>query len=314
MPCHPKQRQQANDVLVLDWAPDEEHPIAPRGYKPKATLVAPSPPLRSYIVGGHRYLFKTPEGAQAQQIWSEVIAYELGKSLGVAVPPAFLAVDAGSGQPGVLVEFFFGHPGEHPPLRFFEGAYFLEGMGVRMQVRHGGLRDNLRACRTHRVPGWRSWWATTLAFDAIIGNTDRHSENWGFLIDHSGAEPAYSMAPPFDNGTSLGQIVRDAEIPRHLEQARLERFLRNGKHHYDWLPGQPSGAPFSELCRMYLDVYGSGLADMTHVAELNDATIDEILHWCTQFDFPVPFTPARAEFVSVLTKLRRTALAQAIGI
>lgn len=33
------------------------------------------------------------------------------------------------------------------------------------------------------MPGdGQRWWAETIAFDAIIGNTDRHSENWGFLI------------------------------------------------------------------------------------------------------------------------------------
>jgi hypothetical protein len=43
------------------------------------------------------------------------------------------------------------------------------------------VRSNADICRALQVPGAREWWAGTLAFDALIGNTDRHPDNWGIL-------------------------------------------------------------------------------------------------------------------------------------
>jgi len=209
MPIQPQPRQLPNDVLQLDWPDDAEHPIGPQGAKPKRVLISPDEVPRHYLRGGHRYLFKVPEGARARQIWAEVIAYEIAKIVDVPVPPAFLAVNTRTGSPGVLIEFFYGHVGD-PPLRFYEGTDFLQARKVDVEVGHGGLRDNIRVCRRHRVIGWRDWWGQTLAFDALIGNTDRHSQNWGFLIDHTTAEPTYSLAPSRTRDRPFSAVGRSA--------------------------------------------------------------------------------------------------------
>ena len=241
-----------------------------------------------------------------------MIAYEIAKFVDVPVPPAFLVINTRTGSPGVLIEFFYGHAGD-PPLRFYEGTDFLQAMKIDVQVRHGGLRDNIRVCRRHKVIGWRDWWGQTLAFDALIGNTDRHSQNWGFLIDHTTAEPTYSLAPAFDNGTSLGQIVRDADLARYGQPEQFAAFVDGGCHHYSWLSGQPRGERFLDLCRQFIAVYGGATPTMRRVTQLQDGDIDDVMHWCTQFDFPIPFTAERAAFVSALIKARRNALTQLLG-
>ena len=53
-----------------------------------------------------------------------------------------------------------------------------------------------------------------LALDLIIGNTDRHHENWGILVGN-GPKDAW-LAPSFDHAASLGQILRDEERQRRL--------------------------------------------------------------------------------------------------
>lgn len=45
-----------------------------------------------------------------------------------------------------------------------------------------------------------------LAFDALIGNTDRHHENWGVVVTGgSDARAHFSLAPTFDHASSLGR-------------------------------------------------------------------------------------------------------------
>jgi serine/threonine protein kinase HipA of HipAB toxin-antitoxin module len=63
----------------------------------------------------------------------------------------------------------------------------LQGLGYPIDFKRGSLKDNVTLCRQHGIANWRTWWARTLAFDAIIGNTDRHTENWGFLIERASA-------------------------------------------------------------------------------------------------------------------------------
>jgi hypothetical protein len=70
-----------------------------------------------------------------------------------------------------------------------------------------------------------------LLFDALIGNTDRHSENWAVEITPKGK---MHLAPSYDHATSLGVTTRGrklellladkASMPAFLAKARAHRF------------------------------------------------------------------------------------------
>lgn len=80
-----------------------------------------------------------------------------------------------------------------------------------------------------------------LLLDALVGNTDRHHENWGVIVreweDHVGASQAFffganyldalvvetrELAPSFDHASSLGRNL--------LDEARITRLATLGKH------------------------------------------------------------------------------------
>ena len=65
-----------------------------------------------------------------------------------------------------------------------------------------------------------------LVFDALIGNTDRHHENWAVL------EPSHALAPSYDHGASLGFNVR---LDRRLD---VEAVAERG--HARHFPDKPS--------------------------------------------------------------------------
>ena len=201
-----------------------------------------------------------------------------------------------------------------PPVRFVHAIERFQGMGVQVNERRGSLRDNIRLTRAHKVVDWQRWWAETITFDALIGNTDRHSENWGFVVDQSVAgEASYSLAPAFDNGTSLGFLVRDADLERFTQPRQLREFISRGKHHFGWLSGNNQSAGHIELCAQFLRVFGTSGDAMSNVIQLPDSRIEAVLQWCTRFDFPIGFSEARAEFVAAQVKARREAIAAEIG-
>lgn len=57
-----------------------------------------------------------------------------------------------------------------------------------------------------------------LMLDALVGNQDRHDENWGLILMPDGR---VTLAPTFDHASSLGRNERDAE--------RIERLTTNDK-------------------------------------------------------------------------------------
>jgi len=313
MPVSPRIEQHPKNIVSLQgWQLDEEFPYGPQGGKPKRILVCPNPPPHSFLIGGHRYLFKESAGARALQIWSEVIAYELSRDLRLPVPPAFLAQGPGNGSPGVLIAFFYGHPLD-PQRRFVHAIERLQGLQFPIYYDRGSLKDNINLFRLHRTPGWRAWWARTLAFDAVVGNVDRHTENWGFLIEPGPAGLNYSLAAAFDNGTSLGFIIREDDLPSFAEPARLMRLVAKGKHHFGRVAGDNDGAQHARLCRFYRDRDPDFRSSMNDALELTDNRIHRVVDWCCSFDFAVPFTETRGRFVAAQLRARRDALAASLG-
>jgi hypothetical protein len=55
-----------------------------------------------------------------------------------------------------------------------------------------------------------------LALDALIGNTDRHHENWGLVVELENHQSVVRLAPTFDHASSLGCHETDANRERRL--------------------------------------------------------------------------------------------------
>ena len=60
--------------------------------------------------------------------------------------------------------------------------------------------------------------------DSIIGNTDRHNGNWGFLLNTETKE--ITFAPIYDSGSCLNPILEDEQI-RKLSETELKNLAIN---------------------------------------------------------------------------------------
>lgn len=315
MPTSPRLVQ--HPILVVDltgWEL-EDNPFGLPGKREKRIFICPQPPPHPFLIGGHRYLFKQPTAWREPQIWSEVIAYELSRDLGVPVPPAFLALGPGNGSPGVLIEFFYGYPDEER-RRYVDAVDLLQGQGFGINLRSGSLRDNMQLSRFLGATGWKEWWCRTIALDALIGNVDRHSQNWGMLIRPAQEErrAEFFMAPAFDNGSSLGYNYPERDLPTQSSPAQIERLVAAGRHHVSWAGGL-KGTQHSELCAEMKQKVRGGVGEaMNAAARLANDRIEAIVQWCASFTFPVAFSPERAHFVSEQLKARRDAIALALEL
>src|SRR6185312_14235271 len=110
---------------VSNWPPDDDFAIFPLGSKPKRATFCPTPAPYPFLIAGHRYLFKVSKDWRILQHWSEVTAYALARSVGMQAAPSFVAVNSRANEVGVLVEFFYGHPGRQDFPRLISGADLL---------------------------------------------------------------------------------------------------------------------------------------------------------------------------------------------
>jgi hypothetical protein len=87
-------------------------------------------------------------------------------------------------------------------------------------------------------------------FDAVIFNTDRHTGNFGFLVDNDANEIS-GIAPIFDNGYSLFSRAVSAPGKREDEFHDLRLFLDHNrpKLYRDWL-GFPTGVTDEMIDRL----------------------------------------------------------------
>lgn len=94
---------------------------------------------------------------------------------------------------------------------------------------------------------------STIVLDCIIGNEDRHQENWGIIVTNSAENTSrssffkkpqtqtlsYRFAPIYDSGSSLGRELLEEKVDQMLrDNVQLEAYINRGKSEIHWL-GEP---------------------------------------------------------------------------
>ena len=120
--------------------------------------------------------------------------------------------------------------------------------------------------------------ASYLVLDAVIGNTDRHHENWGLLLKRTETGWNGRVAPSFDHASSLGRELQDSARDRILQQRRVGRYAERGRGGMYWSEGDTRGPSPLELARRAVS---SGPEFFQPVAprlrRLNDNTLLEVV-------------------------------------
>ena len=86
-------------------------------------------------------------------------------------------------------------------------------------------QDNPMPGREHRLEQMVSY----ALLDGLIGNTDRHHENWMVAYVPEGSETVIKSMPSFDHASSLGRELTDDRRRQYLESNKVLEYLRKGR-------------------------------------------------------------------------------------
>lgn len=207
------------EIDVTGWpaAGDEQ-----LGTKPKRWLAHPETGERwllkyvTYSTGADGFRYRKGDD------WAERIASGVAAEIGIAAADIELAAEPASANPygsiskSVLTASEKGRgtaeelvPGNEllmqPVVSGVRSGYTIEAVQAALV----GVEPPLGS-----PPGFDAWdaFAGYLVLDSLIGNTDRHEENWAVIV--SGGHPR--LAPSFDHASSLGFQLSDGQRSSRL--------------------------------------------------------------------------------------------------
>jgi len=318
-------------IDIADWPMYGDYGVYPVGARDKSLLISPDPVPYTFCLPGHRYLFKEAiksaknpgQPRYPDQYWAEVIAFRIGRLMGLTLPPVFVAIDSSRDEPGTINEWFMGYPdrgSDNEEERHFSGGDYMQRLIPGYDCEKGRehnfstiLSLSRALARTGTLThDWVIYWGLCLCFDALIGNTDRHQENWVLIWRDDGSTGRFT--PYFDNGTSLGHELQPQKMGRMMRDPNeFDAYLNRGQHHMRWSRGDSHRLPLidgvTRYCRRYpmiKPILIERLRGWSHEA------LEAMLRELTRFGMPHPLTEQRAEFVALLTSTRRERLLQAL--
>jgi len=315
--------QHNNQVVdVSDWRRDEEHATYPEGARDKTLLYCPSLPPYNFLKKDRRYLFKRSSPRYPEQFWVEIIGYLIGIQMDIPVPPAFVAYDSKKNQSGALIEWFLNSiPLLGDENHIIGGDYcqqYISNFDRKKGEQHNfetvaRIFEDLNKKYTNLNIDWKNFWAKTLTFDALIGNTDRHQDNWGIIVTPSHADDSSSekmrISPVFDNGTSMGHEILSSKFKYYEDNNHLEKYISKGWHHMKWGINDTSSTGHIEMLIKYTDKYPETRQFILEcLNKINYDIFKSILDTCTTFEVPVRLTAERATFMLRLLQFRHQRL------
>ncbi len=308
-------------VDISNWKKDDEFGIYPEGARDKTLLHSPVSSAYEFLIPNHRYLYKYAFGRHPDQFWTEIIAYQVGCFLDVPVPPAFIAFDENDNSCGALIEWFLNYP-EQPEERFVPGGDIMMNLIPNFD-RKKGQQHNFTTVENHlnllatfkkvAMADWLTYWCDMLLFDALIGNTDRHQDNWGLLWQSSNEKLKVRMTPVFDNGTSLGYEILERSMDDFYKPDHLQKYINRGCHHIRWQLHDEYPAHHIELLELLVSKYpaiASRIKNKLKAFDMN--SLRAIITNSTKFEIRIPLTEKRAEFVCHLIESRYLAISERI--
>ncbi|MHC4084180.1 MAG: HipA domain-containing protein [Planctomycetota bacterium] len=231
-----------NTPIVVDkWRKDETYDIYTVGSRVKDAYFSPKEPKDKCIKPNWRYLFKLSRSWCPWQFWCEIIAYRFGSVIGVKVPPAHIGLskiyEENVDTYATLIEWFY----DESKDIYITGEQIMVGLIEDFDTEKG-RKHNLTTIRDFFKDRKEAlnYWARVLTFDTLIGNTDRHQENWGLVLENAKLNPKGSgkfyPSPAFDNGTALCYEILEQNIDKYEDNNRLERYLvdKRARHHMKW--------------------------------------------------------------------------------
>ena len=204
------------------------------------------------------WLFKYPRPNTGEH-WAEKIAAEVAAVIGTTHAKVELAQF--QGERGSVTESFarggrvlhhgnqmleVALDGYNPNQKFRQSSHTLANIWKVMNAIFFGPESAKQA---------KLIIAEYTVLDALIGNTDRHHENWGILRRRAGDEGRGFVAPSYDHASSLGRELRDERRDRLMVENRVGDYVEKGRGAIYWSEDERYGPSPLELVRRAVSTY-----------------------------------------------------------
>lgn len=234
----------ADVVDVTGWPIKSNEP---RGKRQKAWVEGPD---------GTQWLRKQPRSSRPYEPAIEVATLKLAQLAGMPAAEARLACwteQNGTLNRGIVVKKFLTEKqsltigsdllsGDDPDYVVTRHEqHTLDRVYASLRVQ-SGTDDNRRLCQC---------FMQMIMFDAWIGNSDRHQENWGIVF---GEDQVPSLTPVFDSAACLGSELQDGHVLLDEKQRT------------------------NSIIRKYVDRCRSGFGDRRNLI-LQTAVMKEVMQW-----------------------------------
>lgn len=264
-------------------------------------------------------LFKFPKidpstSQETTEHISEHLAHRLGNVLGV--PTARVEIGTYNGRIGSM-SYLINRPDEY----LVEGIGFISGRYPAYDAMDMFDAENGKYyCLEHILQSTRGIvpqevWLEMMVFDFLIGNTDRHQNNWAILVSiadpadgGNGAGDRLQKCPLYDNGSSLCCYVNDVQLDKMSGkdlrpfQALADTKSRSIIRIDGFQKKQP---PHREVVRHLLAEYPETLEICKRFLErLDNETIDNLLKMYQ----PEILSPGKNELIRRFLKRKRELL------
>ena len=246
------------------------------------------------------WLFKYPRHNTGEH-WAEKIAAEVAAHLGILHARVELGIFRGTA--GSVTESFAGNGrelvhgnqllervvrGYDSERRFRQSAHTLSNVWQTMD--HVFVKPENAKRAKLRI-------ATYLVLDALIGNTDRHHENWGLLRYRLDGQWRGVLAPSFDHASSLGRELADSHRERLLAENRVGEYVEKGRGAMYWSEDGRYGPSPLELVRRANDKHPEFFRPaLAKLADMDENALHGLLN-------RIPrnwMTPSAREFANAL--------------
>ena len=205
-----------------------------------------------------RCLFKYPQTGTGQH-WAEKLAAEIAEMLGI--PSADVGLAVFNGTQGSIAKSFMIKDYELVHGNQILSAHVQEyALDKNFQQSDHNLPNIFAALEEVFVEATeqqkaKALFAEYLVLDALVGNTDRHHENWGVLRTRKDDTWYGYLAPSFDHASSLGRELRDDRRERRLGETRIGAYVESGRGAVYWSAHEARGPSPLELVRRATRVY-----------------------------------------------------------
>lgn len=225
-----------------------------------------------------RWLFKHPRGNSGEH-WAEKIAESVASLLNI--PHARVELAVFNGNRGSVTESFVDGELElyvgnqileavmqnyDPEMRFGQSDHTLENIWLALDHVFGGTEET------------KLQFAEYLVLDGIVGNTDRHHENWGIVRRRTEEGQIAFLAPSFDHASSLGRELEDERRAMLLTDNRVGQYSERGHGGVYWSQDNrrgPSPVALVELAAdRYPELFRPALAKLDN---LSDSSLREVV-------------------------------------